>query len=316
MVDRSAGENMEVNKRGIFFTTLAIALISLFFLSYTFYSVLGDHTPVRDRVNTLDVFVKNIEADLPREVYITGFRTLVVSQKKIAETGAYLPNASTAIEELFFNGTLYGTQETLMVGATLPELATTLQERAAKINADLTFSDYTLRVYQESPWEVIFEVQATLIVEDQGELARWNKTEIIRGVVPVDGFEDPLYTLNTQSQIINKIRQTPYTTFVSGSNVTNLNSHATNSYYFANTVAPSYLDRLEGKTTPNIYGIESMVNLQKLSGAGIVISQKSVVDYIYFSSQNPSAHRISGTPSWFYLDDAHASTYGAGSLIQ
>ncbi len=307
---------MAINKRGIFFTTLAIALVTLFFLSYTFYTVLNDYSGVHDRVDTLDSFVKGVEADLPREVYIAGFRSLVVSQKRIAETGAYLPNYAQSLEELFLNGTLQGIPESLMTGATLPELATTLQERAGKINANATLSNYTFRVYQETPWEVIFEVQAQLLVRDHGGLAQWNKTETIRAMVPVEGFEDPLYTLNTQSQIINKIKRTPHAFFVSGTNVTNLNDHAVKSYYYANPLAPSYLDRLTGSTTASAHGIESLVNLQKVSAAGITISQKSVVDYIYFSSQNPSSHRISGTPTWFYLDDAHLDTYGVSALAQ
>ncbi|MEK6899173.1 MAG: hypothetical protein AABW79_03695 [Nanoarchaeota archaeon] len=305
-----------MKNRGLFFTMAAIMLLTLFFISYTFYSVIKDQSQIKERIQTLDSFVKGAEEDLARQAYIAGFRTFVVYQTKIAETGNYIPNITSSSEELFFNGTLYGNPESLMIGVTLPELNTALQEKANKINANFMISNYSLSIYQEDPWNVVFEINTNILVEDQGGLALWNKTEKIISKVPISGFEDPIYTINTQSQVLNKIRQTPYSIFIIESDVSNLNAHLTNSYYLANPLSPSYLNRLQGNFSADPNGIESIVNLQKLSSAGIVISQKSGIDYIYFSPQTPTAHRITGTPSWFYLDDAHLDTYQASALAQ
>lgn len=264
----------------------------------------------------MNSFLENIESDLPRQVYIAGFRTIVIDQKYIAETGSYLTNATESMNELFFNGTLYGTIEPLMAGATIPELSAELQQKAGKINAILTINNQNLTITQSDPWNVQFTLTTEFRLADEQGLVSWNRTIISSANVSVEGFEDPFYTLNTQNQVVNIISKTNYTSFVSGSDISNLYAHTVNSYYLATPLAPSYLDRLEGKTTPNAQGIESLVNLQRLSSAGLTVSQKSVVDHIYFSAQNPQAHRITGMPSWFYLDDAHLNTYEASGLAQ
>ena len=65
----------------------------------------------------------------------------------------------------------------------------------------------------------------------------------------------------------------------------------------------------------NVNGIESLVNLQKLSSQGLQVQDKSVIDHIYFSSSNPSKQHILGMPSWFKLDDSHLAAYQASGII-
>ncbi len=69
-------------------------------------------------------------------------------------------------------------------------------------------------------------------------------------------------------------------------------------------------------TIPNPAGIESLIYLPKLSGAGLEIKDKSCVDYIYFSINNPASHNIQGMTSlsWFKLDDAHLAIYNAVAI--
>ena len=78
-------------------------------------------------------------------------------------------------------------------------------------------------------------------------------------------------------------------------------NHTLSSYYRSHTDAPSFLNRLQGNLSASQYGIESLVNLQKLSSQGVPTQQKTVVDYIYFSTQNPAHNGVSGMPSWFRL---------------
>ena len=104
-----------------------------------------------------------------------------------------------------------------------------------------------------------------------------------------------------------------FLSLLSGTDIFNLTGHALNSYYLASTSGPSFLNRLQGISSGNDNGIESLVNLQELSQQGIVVKEKSVVDYIYFLSVNEAScnDAPSGMPSWFRLDseDGHLSTY-------
>jgi hypothetical protein len=124
--------------------------------------------------------------------------------------------------------------------------------------------------------------------------------------------------LNTNNLITNRINPTQFTVFVTGADVSNLKFHVSNSNYYVSNLAPSFIDRLEGKKTANANGngIESFVDLEKLSNQGIHVEQKSNIDYIYFSNDNPAPiYGISGMPYWFKIDDAHVDKYGVRNLI-
>ena len=198
-----------------------------------------------------------------------------------------------------------------MQGAKFLDIMHDLNENAEKINAEVEILNPSITLSQEDPWHIKLTLSSNLIIKDKSNLAIWNKTSNISGYITIENFEDPLYTINTNGLVINKIIKTPYTIFVQGSSIANLSSHALNSYYKESPNAPSFLDRLQGINSPNPNGIESLINLEKFSQQGIQIKDKSVVDYIYLSTSNPTACNVApaGMPSWFKLDQAHTNIY-------
>ncbi len=307
----------KMNKKGVFFTILVIVILSLFAASFVLYSTFKSRESTQKRVESMNTFLFSIEKDLSREVYISGFRSIMIIEKKIVESGAFSQNVNNSMQELFFNGTINNEQQELMLGATFSDIQDDINLDARKLNVEINISDPVLQITQEDPWNVKLVLQTHLTMRDRENLASWDKTETIISLIPITNFEDPVYSLNTNNLITNSIIQTPYTNFVSGSNIANLSSHATNSYYKASQTAPSFIDRLEGKlSSASQNGIESLVNLQELSNQGISIQQKSAVDYIYFSSNNPESHHITGMPFWFRLDNAHLADYNATALAE
>lgn len=307
---------MALNKKGMFFTVLVLVILTLFFIAYTLYSDIGKEKSGRKRVETLNNFLFSTEQDMSRQMYITGFRTIFLIEDHIVETGQYLSPLNPYFQEAFFNGTFSNQSEQLLIGATFSDMQTTISEKAQKINALVTLSNPLLTVSQEDPWNVKITLTTNLYMRDaaNSDEGSWNKTEVTVTYIPVTRFEDPLYLVNTNGLMTNKISKTPFTTFVSGTNVTNLATHALGSYYTASTQAPSFLDRLQGISTASQNGIESLVNLNDLALKGISIKDKSVVDYIYFSNQNPTAYHIQGMLGWFKLDQPHLALYQAENI--
>jgi len=304
------------NKKGIIFTTLVVLILSLFVIAaYTSYSKVDERKSVQKRIDTMNSFVNSVEDNIPRQLRTSGFRIIFLFEKRIVEKGQYLSNVNSLFQEAFFGGTINGESnqdiQTVMDGAKFSDIKSLLQDKANGINANLDILDANITIIQEDPWNVKVILSSNIIINDNGNLASWNKTENITAIVPIQNFEDPLYIINTNGLVINKIMKTNFLSFVSGSDISNLLVHAQNSYYINSTLGPSFLDRLEGKTSPNIYGIESLVNLDKLSSKGISTRDKSVVDYIYFSGANPAACNVIpvGMPFWFKLDNAHLSIY-------
>ena len=313
MVYGSAGENMglKLNKRGIIFTTLVIMILFLFLISLTFYSIIKDRQAIRDRVETMNSFIFSLEKDMERQVYISGYRAVLSIESYITETGNFVASSEDSIEEALLNGTINNQTVGLMEGYKLSEWQSRVSELGSKVNTLINYSIINVTVAHEDPWEISIRMRINISIRDKGNQSRWDKIHTIKTTIKIEGFEDPLYLLNTNGLISNQIKKTPYTSFVNGLDMSNLSAHTNNSYYKSSPAGPSFLDRLEGKTFANPNGIESLVNLERLSSQGIATSDKSIVDFIYFSSSNPAKCNVlpAGMPNWFKLDEDHLPTY-------
>jgi len=307
---------MALNKRGVILTIVTIAILSLFATSYATYTLFQDRSSINNRITTLNTFVASVEQDLPRQTYISGYRAIFLFNKQIVDTGTYISNINSSLEELFFNGTLYGENQDLMTDATFSQLENFLESNAKKINANISLQNPTISISQDDPWHLKITLNTTLIIKDKGEMASWNKTTSTESFIPITNFDDPIYSANTQGKVLNRINQTPYQTFVIGTDYTNLEEHFQNSLYKTSTSAPNFLMRLQGNLSASPTGIESLVNPQKLADAGISAKYKSVVDYIYFSTSNPTAYHVTGVNNLILDDeDNHVVLYNLTGLI-
>jgi hypothetical protein len=303
------------NNKAMFFTVIAVILLSIFLLSFSIYSEYNERTSVKERITTLNNFIFSLEKDISRQGYISGYRALLSLGDHITSTGQFIPDSRIALTEAIINGSIEGNSINLMEGYRLPDLNQRISEIADKMHLFVNYSLKNINITQEDPWNVNLNIEMELFIIDKNGLASWNKTRVIVSKIEITDFEDPLYVINTNGFVVNKVIKNEFATFVSGNNVSNLTLHVNSSKYIASNLAPSFLDRLEGRMTPNEHGIESLVNLPKLSSQGIDIKEKSVVDYIYFSSSYPSSRNINGMPSWFRLDEDHLETYGVEGLV-
>ncbi len=298
------------NKKGQLFTLIAIALLFLFLVSYEIYSTLNERKAIKTRVKTMDSFLFSIEENLERQLYISGFRTIFLAENEVAKTGEYISNFSQTFQEAVYNGTYKGNKSTILAGITISEIKQDIQEKADKINLLLNLSNISIKARQLDPWHISIILNATLNLTDKSNLASWNKNEFIVSKISIENFEDPFYIVNTNGKITRKINKTIYKgNYVSDSDVSNLSLHLENKNYAANPLAPSFLYRLQGIISPNENGIESFVYIPELSSQDIPTQEKSVIDYIYFSSSNPDSSLVSGLPEWFRIDSEHEDKY-------
>lgn len=298
-----------MNKKSQMFSLIAIALIILFFAGYELYSYTLDRTAINRRIRTMDNFLFSLEKNLEREIYITGYRTVFLAEDRIAKTGQYIYNTDNFFSEAFFNGSVAGNSTEIMIGARYSDILQFTNEKASNINVEIDMNNPQIRVYQQDPWNIAVLFSFNLTMKDKGNLASWQRQESIKSLIGIEGFEDPIYIINTNGKLAYKINRTIYTTFAVGSDVSNLNSHVKNRYYAENPDAPSFLNRLEGNLAADVNGIESLADLEEFAKQNIIVQDKSCVDHVYFSSSNPQSYTIQGMPSWFKLDDAHLIKY-------
>jgi len=296
----------KMNKKGQIFTIIAILLISLMFVSFEIYSYVQQRQAIKTRVSTMDSFLNSLETNLERQLYISGFRILFLAGDYIATSGNYISDLDSLFKEGFFNGTIGGISNSILDGATYYNITNAINTKASKISVVVNISDTNISVSQEDPWNVKFTMITNFLMRDKQDLARWNKTQNISVLISVVGFEDPIYTHEVGGGFSRKINQTIYEgNYVSCPTVTNLRDHVDKGYYSANTNAPSFLNRLEGNFSADINGIESFVKSSDVP----FIQDKSLIDYIYFSTNNPTHSSLAGMQSWFEIDDAHKPRY-------
>jgi hypothetical protein len=248
------------NKKGIFFIGMTIVILTLFFVSYTFFSQTSERKAIQNRIETMNSFLFSIEQDVPRQIHTSGFRIIFLLEKRIIDKGGYITDVNESFQEAFFNGTIEGTTseeiQILMNGVKFSDIQDGINQKANKISAELIFIDPEFSIKQEDPWNVMIELETKLSLKDLSNLVSWNRTSVFVALVPIEGFEDPIYPIeNNNPSTTNKINKTVYASFDSS----NVLLHAQNTFYVANSDAPSFLDRLEGKiSSSNAQGIESL----------------------------------------------------------
>ena len=195
------------NKRGIFFTTIVIIMLALFYLSMSFYPKAEERKNVRERIITMNNFVFSLEKDMSRQVYISGHRAILSIESYILDQGAYIPDAESAINEALINGTIYSENMSLLEGYKLDEWKKRVSELGDKLNLDVNYTILNVTIEQDNPWDVKISTLINISIEDKGKLASWKKLTTIVSRIKIEGFEDPIYLINSNGLVTNVIKK-------------------------------------------------------------------------------------------------------------
>lgn len=110
--------------------------------------------------------------------------------------------------------------------------------------------------------------------------------------------------------------------------IENFKEHINNSYYQPSTTGASYLDRLEGKTgiqgkyssqTDKTIGLESFIDKSEIPSEIPVDTDKTNIDYLYFSTGPSDGDKVKGISTvfnWFRIDSGHQSDYSVDQIIE
>ncbi|MBU2634334.1 MAG: hypothetical protein KJ674_03745 [Nanoarchaeota archaeon] len=301
-----------MNKKGMFFTLITITMITMFIIflvAQNKYLLSDEMFSDSIRINTMDEFVDDVEQDLERGLFISGFRSVLSMNEYVTNNGVFLNNAEDSFKEAFYNGSVNNQQSSLMAAATFPDWITNIKSKATIFNMNLELENGNLEVFQKDPWHITLIYNVTLNLTGAQNTASWVKNESIETQININGFEDPLYIINGYGLLTNLINQTIYSgNYTSGLDVSNLYNHVENSYYDFNPNAPNFLMRFENDlSSSSCCGIESFVNEQDFNPQQS--SDKSNIDWIFFNPLlTPIPHVVSGMQSWFRIDSDYNHT--------
>ncbi len=305
--------NLFKNKKGVLFTVVVIILLSVIIFKLTIETetrLKEKRLPIETRVNTVDDFIGDLERDISRGLYIASFRALLGLQQKVTEQGVYVTDLNSSFNELVINGTYEGVYVDVIDQAEMSEWIERIGEKAEELLIDVDYDILDVRVAHVTSWVIRIYIDVVLEITDTKGTASWLRESTITADIDITGFEDPLYTINSNGGIIKTIVRTNITDFVTDiDDTTNLLTHLGGSYYATSNISPSYLNRLEGNLRPSEFGIESLVDLREfedLEAYGITIKDDcSIVDFVYFNSScsDIDNYLINNTYSWFRMDD-------------
>ena len=241
-----------INKKGIFFTFIAIAMMVVFILVFTpqaGISLEKDREAISIRTATVDNYVSELQNDYFETVLrATTYKTILSLIFYINETDSYITDLDSAFYEVMLNGTINGfpiddiTGKKIMENSTLTDWTKlTINISKDTLNVDTAIIITNVSVSQLDTWYIKSNLGINFTVKSN--VAEWKKNINITTTVSIEGFLDPYYLVNTNGLYANVINKS--TVEFNEWNITKVREHLRYGTYahWENPDAPSFLMR-------------------------------------------------------------------------
>ncbi len=276
-------------KKGIFFTFIAITIVTLFILLYTPQSDISlqkDKQSVTARISSVDEYVSELEGSyFETALKSSGFKAVQSLIFYMNKTGKFLNELDPVFYEVMLNGTIGNipidsiTGKAIMEDNTLRNWSDKISQAAKdtlNVNTTITFINASVRSVTSKE----IEPQLVFNIAVKSSVADWNKNAIVSTRFSIEGFYDPYYLVNTNGEYTNQI--TVSNVEFNGWNSSIVREHLRNGTYvhWVSSNAPDFLGRFTNSTAnSSCCGIESFVNPTKISPSD---TYEDYVDYLYW----------------------------------
>lgn len=316
-MNRLKMNNLQHYKKAIFYMFTVIVFLGIMILimyTYQSYSIRDRQESIEIRIRSMNDFINDFNNDVHRSTRISATRALIALEDHVSLNGEYfsdLDEFRDTFKEVFYYGSINGTNHSLMEDSSFKDYESKVSSNAKNTGMDFFINVSDIKLEQDDPWNVLVIIDAHIKLNDSSKLAYWDFNRSFITKVPIDGLRDPLYSVNTLGRLQNTIIKANTTDFVDGTNTSNLLLHVKNGYYIESSSAPSFLMRFYDDLSSSPYGIESLIDIEKISNQGLTVDESSpVVDYKYFSgTYNADACEIQNMPEWFKLEVSDLINY-------
>lgn len=306
-------------KKGIFFTLIAILIVSVLFISFSprhGLAAKGQAPFTESRISTADDFVETVKASyVPMALRMSSYNALNALSEYLKQRNSGLfadyGELNRNFAEVMLNGSIYceigglnkhmpideclGSGRTFMGGRNFTQRLRDIENSSkATLQLDTTFSrdwygDYSVVIFQNNetgPFQA--GVNITVNFSVNAGIAWWNDTSRISTVFSFEGIEDPLYSVKSQSGLgilyTNVFNQTNITSW----NITNTFWEIEQRRYRHEKNGSSFLTRFtESDERSECCGIESLINPFVMTDAGVGNIEKPYVDWCFFGTRCP-----------------------------
>lgn len=312
----------KLNKKGFTYLVSVIIIIILFisaFLLTSKYQYQDKQEVENFRIITMNDFVRGFNEDISRAMTISAHRSLVGLEEYTTTKGEFLDDTEEAFKEVFYSGTYNGTEIAIMNSSDFQDYLNRTNTLANKLGITTQVNVTNITLNQSTPWAIDVFINTQINITDIKNIASWHYEQTFFSQVSILNLRDPLYGVFTDNKIPNTIRKYNDTILVTFDNdTTNLVEFINDSYYIASDNAPNFLMRFENNLTDDVNGIESIVNVQKLSDQEIDVYPNRVkIDHIYFNELSSTKRcNFQNVPSElkFVIPDYRLTLYQVNSL--
>lgn len=317
-------EVIRLGKRGIFFTIMALFVVmAIFFYFWTSQPLQvpssgewGGGRASLGRAVFVNEYVSSLKESLvKRALAVSAFNAIRAMSAYTVNESVFFTDYSAAFNEIVLNGTINSNPLTsygidYMENSTLPHLLELIKNSSEGfLRITMNYSITGVEAYQDNstgPWQVGAKMNLSVYID--AEVAEWRQNQTISALLPIEGIEDPYYSVNTGKAWSKFIKRTNITKW----NLSLLQEFINRREYKYEEKAPSFLLRLENSSASSACcGIESVVYFDSSKNM-------SFVDYCYFGEKCPgsdpggnfSLYNVTGitTPTYqFKIEPYHAS---------
>jgi hypothetical protein len=321
---------LRFGRKGIFFTFIAVMIISVFIIIYTppaDVSVRKDMHAVDSRIELLNTYINDLETFYFETVAkATAHKTIFSLILYMNSTGSFIADIDRSYEEVFINGTINGVSIDSFTGAKIMENSSLsnwtkliIDTASDTFNANTSIKINKITANQSRPWNLDSTIIMDLHVDS--DVASWDKKNVSITVTnSIEGFPDPYYLVNTNGAYHNNIISSGVV--FNKWNISQVREHLRNGtyVYWQNSDAPSFLMRFSNDMgNSSCCGIESLVDPGRVTPSDRI---ESYVDYLFwtgrFSDKCNFLYNITNPPiqiglwdefRYFKLDLIHVSKY-------
>ena len=308
--------------RGIFYSFAAmlfiIPLIMLSLAGMNYYSSGSETATSKIMGDKLLAFSKSVDNDMPRALEIMAKNAISSAVIYVETNGTALTDSGDVLQELFENGTIYGTASE--TNFTVSSWVIQLTQKGVNygFDTDIAVKNITFLSIDSYNIKLVAEISVNATNTQAGiGIYRVYTAEI---PVSIEDFNDPLYTLGTNGVIKRSIRSTE----MNLSGAANFDVAVGSAFYMPSAEGAGFLDRLEGRTrnsgkynTTQICGLESVVYIPTLQANGMPIrTNQTDIDYMYFDTGTYSGYGVNQSSyGWLKIDSGHAAVYNLTLIV-
>jgi hypothetical protein len=198
--------------RGQFYSIIAIFVtIPIVFFISLYVASQGGESGVYEKIvsDQIHQVERSVENDFGKAIVTSGKRAMIAGDDYVVMNGQPMSNAVSGMKELMENGTIYGNESMLMVNNTISNWIAKII--AVAVNFDVNISYSGLQISGNNSFNLKASANINVSVADDLGIARVDRlNQYYEALVPIEGAEDPVFSLKTNGVITRSIKISPY----------------------------------------------------------------------------------------------------------